>query len=445
MSDTRTNEYARRLSLMIQAETVSAADQSDKTKFYRFHELLRELFPSIFAVCEAQDFDGSFLLRWRGRGEGAPILLMNHHDVVEASGEWKYPAFSGEIAEGRIWGRGTLDTKGGLWAMLQAADELAAEGYAPARDIYFMSGCNEETTGAGADAISKALAQRGMRFAMVLDEGGMIVREPIGGAMGDYAMIGVGEKAAVDLKFIARSRGGHASTPTKDTPLVRLGKFMAAVDKNKLFRAEMSDTVCDMMISLSSSMKGVMRLTLGHPRIFKPLLIKVMPMVSSSAGAMLRTTVAFTMAGGSEGTNVLPEAAFVVANMRCAHHQREQESVELISKLAEKFDIETVVLSHGEESGLSDHKGAEFAFLERGVARIFPDVRTSPYVMMAASDSRYMSRVSDNCFRFAPFRIDNDQMSRVHGIDENVNLDTLAPAVDFYRYVLTEDIYGEQG
>lgn len=428
---------------MIQSETVSSDGESDKSKFYRFHELLRELFPNIFSVCELEDFDGSLLLRWRGSSLDEPILLMNHHDVVEASGEWRYPAFSGEIADGRLWGRGTLDTKGGLWAMLQAADELAAEGFTPRRDVYFMSTCNEETSGEGADRISRTLAERGVRFAMVLDEGGMIVREPIGGAKGDYAMIGVGEKAAVDLKFIARSRGGHASTPPKNTPLVRLGRFMAAVDKKKLFRTELSNTVSDMMESLSTSMSGIMRLALGHPRLFKPLLIKVMPAVSSAAGAMLKTTIAFTMAGGSDGTNVLPQEAWVVGNMRASHHQGERDSIECITKLAKKFDIETVVLSHGVESPLSDHSGAEFAHLARGVKKVFPDVKVSPYIMNAASDSRYMSRVSENCFRFAPFKIDNEQLGSVHAINENVDISALAPAVDFYRYVLTEDIYGE--
>ena len=56
---------------------------------------------------------------------------MNHHDVVEAGGNWKTDPFSGAVKEGRIWGRGTLDDKGGLWAMLQAAEEMIEEGFVP--------------------------------------------------------------------------------------------------------------------------------------------------------------------------------------------------------------------------------------------------------------------------------------------------------------------------
>ena len=215
MQDTRTQAYAQRLSALIQAETISAEHQQDKTKFYEFQHLLRQMFPALFSICDHEDFNGSFLLRWKGVSQDNPILLMNHHDVVEATGTWKYPPFSGTIAEGKLWGRGTLDTKGGLWAMLQAAEELAAAGYVPKKDVYFLSACTEETDGTGADTISRTLQERGIRFSMVLDEGGMILEEPISGAKGTFAMIGLGEKGCADLKFIARSAGGHASTPGK--------------------------------------------------------------------------------------------------------------------------------------------------------------------------------------------------------------------------------------
>ncbi|MBE5766923.1 MAG: M20/M25/M40 family metallo-hydrolase [Clostridiales bacterium] len=438
MPDTRTQKYAEMLSRLIQAETISQENQSDKSKFYRFHDILRGMFPHIFSACTFEDFDGSFLMLWKGTTGENPVLLMNHHDVVEAPGKWTHAPFAGEIADGRLWGRGTLDTKGGLWAMLQAADELAAEGFSPRRDTYFLSTCDEECGGTGADRISKTLLDRGIRLDMVLDEGGMIVHEPIGGANGDFAMVGLGEKGCADLKFTARSSGGHASTPGKNTPLVRLGKFMAAVEKSSIFRAEISPTVHEMFSRLADSMNGPLKFILSHSRLFAPILIKVMPMVSGAAGAMLKTTLAFTMASGSEGTNVLPQEAWVVGNMRFSHHQGGEASIAAVSWLAKKFDIETEVLSPGFSSPLSDYKTDAFRLVESAVSRTFPGVRTSPYMMTGASDSRFMSRICDNCLRFAPFRIDNAQLDTIHGIDENVSLSTLAPAVDFYRHIITE-------
>lgn len=185
-------------------------------------------------------------------------------------------------------------------------------------------------------------------------------------------------------------------------------------------------------------MKQPMRCILGHPEFFKPILCKVIPKVSPAAGAMLKTTIAFTMANGSEGYNVLPQEAWVIGNMRFSHHHGEKISVYAIRKLAEKYDIETVVLEPGFTSPLSDYNSDAFHLIENAVFHIFPSVIPTPYVMNGASDCRYMSRLSDNCFRFTPFQISEKQMDSVHGLDENIDIKALAPAVDFYKYIITE-------
>lgn len=128
----RTSLYAENLQRMIRKETISFAGDPDLTKFREFHGILKELFPNIFKVCEIKDFEGSLLLRWPGKDPSlGPVMFMNHHDVVEATGQWTHEPFSGDIAEDRVWGRGTVDTKGGLWAMLQAGEELAAQALFP--------------------------------------------------------------------------------------------------------------------------------------------------------------------------------------------------------------------------------------------------------------------------------------------------------------------------
>jgi carboxypeptidase PM20D1 len=273
---------------------------------------------------------------------------------------------------------------------------------------------------------------------MVLDEGGMILTEPIGGAKGTFAMVGLGEKGSADLKFVARSSGGHASTPGKDTPLVRLGKFMAKVENSRIFTRDIPPVICQMFKKLSATMKLPLRFILGHPTLFKPLLLQVIPSVSPTAGAMLQTTLAFTMASGSEGPNVLPQEAWVVGNMRFSHHQGREASIKAIQKLAEQFNIETEVLTPGFVSPISSYESEPFQLIEQAVSHTFPGVITTPYLMTGASDSRFLSRVSDNCIRFAPFQISQAQMDSVHGLDENLDLCALAPAVDFYRYILRE-------
>lgn len=438
MSELKVNEkHLNNFASMIKFETVSYDEQPDKSKFYEFHELLKKLFPSLFAVVEIEDFDGSLLLRWKGKNPDAmPVMLMNHMDVVEAHGDWSHEPFCGEVFDGSLWGRGTLDNKGGLWGMLQAADDLAAEGFVPEADIYFESACTEEVGGEGAMEISETLLKRGLRFSMILDEGGMIVDEPIGGAKGKFAMVGMGEKGVAELKFIARGNGGHASTPEKNTPLVRLGKFMAAADSQKIFKAELSSVIEEMFSRIAPSIDGALGKVLANAGKFKSVIIKIMPKVSATANALLRTTIAFTMAHGSEGRNVIPAEAWVVGNLRISHHEGYESSLAAIKKLAAKYDIETEVLTPCYESSLSDFRTDAFKQIEDAVTAAFGDVKTVPYIMTGASDCRFMCRLSDNCFRFVPFIINEQQLESVHGLDENVDISTLDPAVEFYKHLI---------
>ena len=437
MSDVRTEKYVSVLSEMIKCDTVSEYGIIEEEKFLKFHELLKKLFPNFFSVCEIETFTGSLLIKWKGSDSGKkPVLFMNHHDVVEAVGNWKHKPFDAEVSEGKLWGRGTLDTKGGLFGMLQAADELIAEGFVPERDIYFESSCTEETTGSGADTISKELEKRNIYFDFILDEGGMIVEEPIAGVKGYYAMVGMGEKGCADIKFIARSNGGHASTPGKNTPLVRLGKFMAAVEKSNIFVSEMSPTIKEMLTRLAPSMSGALKVVCSHAGLFKPLIKAVVPSVSPVAGALFKTTLAFTTSKGSEGLNVLPQEAYVTGNMRFSHHQGGKNSIDAVRKIAKKYDVEVEVIDGGFESSIADFNSDAFKLVESAVSAIYPDVKTVPYIMTAASDCRFFSRNSDNCLRFLPFKITDEQMASIHGYDENVDIDTLAPAVDFYRFIM---------
>lgn len=437
--DEQTACCAESLARLIRLETVSGPDTSGDAKFHVFRELLKDMFPVLFELAEYTEFTDGFVLRWQGRDPSAqPDLFMNHHDVVEAGGGWSHGPFSGEIADGRLWGRGALDDKGGLWAMLRAANELIREGYVPRRDIWFSSSSTEESTGRGADEISKWFEEKGIRFRLCLDEGGFILSEPIKGAKGLFALIGVGEKGCADLKFTARSGGGHASMPPKNSPLVRLGKFMAEADRQQIFEARMNPAVCEMLRVFAPSMRGQQAEILARPELFSRVLTQALLRLSPSAAALLRTTVAFTMAGGSDGANVLPAEAWVVANMRYSHHQGQQGSFDAIRKLAEKYGLEMEVLDPGSPSRITDYTQDGYALVSEAVKAVFPGVTPAPYLLSGASDARFFDRVSDQCLRFLPFFADSSQVASIHGINENVNLDTLVPAVAFYQYMMKE-------
>ena len=439
MSVERQDRYIEALQRMIRIDTVSDPENgSCPENFVKFRELLWDLFPHIKDACEVMDFDGSVLMKWEGRNaKAAPVLFMNHYDVVPASGDWRYPPFSGELAEGKIWGRGALDNKGGLFAMLQAADELAAEGYAPERTIYFESACNEETLGQGSDQISSWLTGQGVRLDMVFDEGGDVLREPLSGVKGTFAMIGVAEKSIVNLKFTARSDGGHASTPGKDTPLVRLGKFMAYVDRHRVFDVELAPAIVEMLRRFAPYMGKKGRLLENAGKMRRPL-GTLMPLLGPTANSLVTTTIAFTMTGGGEAVNVIPREAWVIGDMRCSHHQGKVDSIKEITKTANKFGIDVEITDESIESSVTDFSGKAFRLVEEAVAATLPHVDAcAPFIMTGASDARFFGRLSDQCIRFLPFLISDEQMDSIHGVNECLDADNLVPAVDYYRYMLT--------
>ena len=157
-------------------------------------------------------------------------------------------------------------------------------------------------------------------------------------------MVGVFEKGKADVKFTARSNGGHASAPSKGTPIARLSAFVNEVETHSPFRKKLLPEVSAMFTELAPYAGFGMKLVFGNVWLFGPVLKAVMPAISAQAGAMLKTTIAFTVQKGSDAYNVLPQEAYVGANMRFIPHQGEKESLEIIKKVADKYGLETEVL-----------------------------------------------------------------------------------------------------
>ena len=430
--------YGEKLSKMLQVETISEPHQQDRSKFLEFHKVLEKEFPNVHKTCEKNVLNGSLLFCWKGTGEKEPIMLMSHHDVVEAGGEWEHQPFSGDIDEtGRVWGRGAVDTKASLCCIFGAIEELIVEGFKPPMDVYIASSCTEEVSGDGGPAIAAFLKEKGVKLDLILDEGGMILEAPIGGVNGVYAMIGVVEKGYGDVKFIAHGNGGHASAPLKNTPLVRLGKFMAAVEKKNPFKAKFTPTVHEMFSRMAPNMIFPLKMIMANLWLFEGLLTKLLPSINAAAGAMIRTTLAFTKAKGSDGLNVLPQTAYVTGNMRYIHHQPTDESIALISKIAKEYDIETEVLYKDYPCPIVDFNSRQFHLVEAVMDKVFPGVGACPYVMTGGTDCKFYSEVCDNAIRLAPLYIDKQQYASIHGLNENIFSGVLPKAVDFYKEIVT--------
>ncbi len=429
--EARARLYATYLQRLLQAETISSVQNEKSDKFYHFHQIMEAAYPLLHQRCEKHDFDGSLLFHWKGASAQDPILLMNHLDVVEAEGAWIHAPFGGEIADGRIYGRGAIDDKGPLFVMYQAVEELLSEGFTPPCDIYLASACTEEIAGTGAQKTAQWLKENGIRLRFLLDEGGMVVDHPMAGVNGIHAMVGVLEKGNGNVKFIARSGGGHASAPPKKTPLVRLGRMMASMEDHYPLRVELPAPLLEMLRRLTPYVPYAFRLVTANLWLFKPLL-KILVTKAPQLAAMSRTTVAFTTAKGSNGYNVLPQEAFVTANIRYSHHQAVEETHRILQDFAKKYDVETEVINAESPAPVVDYTSPEFRLIEETIQAVYPGVSVSPYVMTGGTDARFYKDLTDSALRFAPLYITADQLSRVHGIF----IRTLPFGVDFYKKLL---------
>ena len=428
--------YAEKLSKMIQVETVSEAGVPNTEKFDRLHEVMKENFPLIFSRLDVKYIDSSLLIKWKGEGKRDPILFMSHQDVVPASGAWTEPPFSGVIKDGRIWGRGTVDTKGALFCFMEAIEELLEEGFTPRGDVYIASSSTEEVRGSGAPKTVEYLKSQGVKLLFLMDEGGMIVDEPMAGVKGRFAMIGTVEKGTGNIVVSAKSNGGHASAPGKNTPIARLAAFICDIEKKNPNIVAFSPTLLEMFRRLGGKTKGVLGFAMRHANALKPVLAKLLPSVSPKAAAMIRTTMAFTMCGGADARNVIPEKAWVNINTRFIQHQGVEKTKEILAPYLEKYNLEADYSDCDEPQKAVDYNAAPFRLIEETVKEVYPDVIPSPYIMTGGTDAYFYSELTDNALRFAPIYIDKQQLESIHAIDENMYVSSLPKGVEFYMSVI---------
>lgn len=431
----KTTKYAEDLSRLIQIKTVT--NIGDK-EFADFRKTLNELLPAVFNNCEIEKLNGNALLfKWKGKSDKKPIVLMGHQDVVPADDlNWKYPPFSGTIAEERVWGRGAMDCKNTLYISLKAVDELISEGYVPEYDVYIASSDNEETFGQGAPSLKEYLKAHGVKPFIVLDEGGAILPEAFPGMKKPYCMVGILEKGYADIKFTAKSKGGHSSSPAKDNPVARLSAFINDIENGNYFKKKMVPEVAEMLRAMSDGMTGAMRFLLKNVSVFRPIITKIMPKISGYGNALMSTTMVFTMTGASDAPNVIPQEAWAVANLRFIPHQDKYECMKILQTVAKKYELEIEVLEAYKSLPPISTKSDGYKMLTDNIKRCFPEYGTSPYVIIGGTDARNFQDICDCVMRFTPMMYFPDQMAGMHSSNESVDIAELTSGVHFMRELI---------
>ncbi len=416
---------------MIRCKTVF--DGECYSEFDKFRSLLTEKYPNVVTSCERKRFDKTGVLyRWRGKSADNPTVLMSHYDVVPAQQEqWSRDAFAAELIDGIIWGRGTLDTKATLCAIMESADRLIAEEFVPNNDIYLAFSGDEEIAGNGQPSIVEYFKQHNIKPALVLDEGGAVMSGVFPGVDGKSALIGISEKGQFNVNFTAISKGGHASSPPRRTPITDLASAVISIQKHP-FKFKLNPATRAMFDTLGRHSGFGYRVIFANLWLFSPLLDLFGRFSGGSLNALLRTSCAFTVMQGSDANNVIPPKAAITANLRIINGETTQTVTDHLKKCVAGYDVKIEVIGGDDPCKISNINTAAWDRLCEAVTACWPDAVVAPYLMYAASDSRHYASISDSVYRFSVIEMSKEQLNTIHGNDEHITLQQLTQMVEFY-------------
>ncbi|PPF42340.1 hypothetical protein C5B85_16355 [Pseudoclavibacter sp. AY1F1] len=439
---------AERLSRMVRVTTVSADfDVSGPAPFQEFLALIDELYPLVQERLERESVtEFGVLYRWPGAPRphspnsdeaAGPVVLMAHFDVVPAfEGEgWTHPPFDGVIADGSVWGRGTLDDKGALCVILEAAESLLAEGFTPRRDVYLWFGGDEETGSVAATAAAALFRERELTPWLVLDEGGAVVDAPLPFIDVRAAMIGVGEKGSVNIVLEASGNAGHASAPSGLTPTARIARAVTRVERSP-FPARVAPATREMFATFLPHSQGRGRMILETLTRAPLVSAQALARLGGDAAALVRTTLATTRLSGGTADNVLPASASATLNCRIAPGESVASTLRHVRRAIRDRQVRIRCTDPNEPTALAPTDNRQFRLLSDAARSAYPEAIASPYITLAATDAKHFQRFAPATYRFAPLAMDATQRASIHGVDERVSIASLEAGRRFHETLL---------
>jgi carboxypeptidase PM20D1 len=433
----------KHLSEAIQLKTVAMQTPAENAgQFIALHALIARAFPRVQRELNKESIgEHSLLFTWQGKNDRLkPMLLMAHIDVVPVDptteSSWHHAPYSGEIADGYIWGRGAMDDKAGLMAILEAVEFLLTTNFQPERTTYLAFGDDEEIGGAGGAAkIAALLSSRRVELEYIVDEGLNIFTGVIAGLDPPAALIGIAEKGYLSLQLSVETAAGHSAMPSEQSAI---GILTGALQKLQRapFPARLNQPTREMFEFLGPEMSFDKKLVLANLWLFSPFLEKTLAQ-SPRTNALLRTTLAVTMFNAGIKENVLPSRASAVINLRIAPGESTASVIQYVRDVIADRTVSILPLPMPlEPSSVSSIDSASFAILSKTIRQTYPMAVVAPALLVAGTDSRHYRNLTKNIFRFLPLTVGPDDIARYHGIDERISVDDYERCIRFYAQLI---------
>ncbi len=433
---------AEHLGAAVRFLTISHQDPAEDQpgEWLKLHAWLQSTYPAAHAAMTREVVaERALLYTWKGSDPTAkPIIVMAHQDVVPVTAgtekDWKHAPFSGEIAEGAVWGRGALDDKGSLIGLFEAIEALAHSGFRPRRTVYLVSSCNEEVGGNGAAEVAALLRTRGVHALFTLDEGSLVVENaPVINA--PAIMIGVGEKGYATLKVTANAPGGHSSMPPAEIGTIDLARAVIAIHARQ-FPNRLDAPVSTMMEVLAARKGGFTKVAIANRWLFGGM-IKGQAMKSPAGAASLHTTIAPTMLQGSPKENVLPQSANALINYRIAPWDSSADVMKAARAAVGKLPVTLAwTIPPREPSPVSSATSQGWKLVRAAAEADAPGAPVAPYLVVAGTDSRSFAGISDDVYRFYPVHLRIEEAGMAHGTNEHMSLVNLERMIRFYARLI---------
>jgi carboxypeptidase PM20D1 len=414
-------------------------EPADPATLAELRRFLESTYPKTWSTLSVELIsESALLLTWAGTDPDQPgLLLAAHQDVVpiESPDAWDHSPFAAVRDATHLHGRGVLDDKGPLIAILETVEGLIESDFRPTATLVLAFGHDEERLGRhGAGRMSRILEDRGVHVRLVLDEGGLVTEAMLPGVAKPVAVVAIGEKGYADIELTATGERGHSSAPPSTTAVGRIATAVAAVERKQM--PARLDVVERLFTAISPAARPGLGPVLGALPKLGPLAKRALG-TRATTNALIRTTITPTMLAGGTKANVLPTSARAVLNCRIMPGDTLRDVVSHIEGVVGE-GIRVNVISGHDPPPLSDPQSDAFAAVAGVAGEVFPDAVVAPFVVMVATDARFYTGIADQVLRFQPFRMNEGEFRGIHGPNERMRLSDAGPALRFYRRLIEQ-------